>query len=89
VVLAESDAVIRLEGNCYFPLQAVNRHYLRPSGSRTLCPWKGFAHYYDVVVNGQVNSDAAWYYPKPFLPARRIADHVAFWNGVEVTDGTA
>jgi uncharacterized protein (DUF427 family) len=83
-VLAESDRCEVVEGNCYFPADAVNRAYLRPSGTHTTCPWKGVASYYDVVVSGQTNEDAAWYYPTPKEAARNIKDHVAFWRGVTV-----
>jgi uncharacterized protein (DUF427 family) len=83
-VLAESDDCEVVEGNCYFPADAVNRAYLRPSSTHTTCPWKGVASYYDVVVNGQANEDAAWYYPTPKEAARNIKDHVAFWRGVTV-----
>ena len=84
-VLAESDQTVMVEGNHYFPIAAVNRQHFRPSGTHTTCPWKGEASYYDVVVNGDVNKDAAWYYPTPSEAAKEIKDHVAFWKGVEVT----
>lgn len=85
-VLAEAagDRVEILEGNVYFPPEAVERGYLRPSDTRTLCPWKGTASYYHVVVDGQENRDAAWYYPEPKEAARQIANRVAFWRGVQV-----
>jgi uncharacterized protein (DUF427 family) len=83
-VIAESDRTETVEGNLYFPPDAVNRAYLRESTTHTQCPWKGTASYYDVVVNAQVNRDAAWYYPKPKDAARQITGHVAFWHGVTV-----
>lgn len=83
-VLAESEACQVVEGNHYFPPAAVRREYLQPSVTHTTCPWKGVASYYHVVVNGRRNDDAAWFYPEPLDPARRIKDHVAFWRGVEV-----
>ena len=83
-VLAETDRGIEVEGNQYFPPDAVRRGYLRPSATHTTCSWKGVASYYDVVVDGQVNEDAAWYYPEPKEAARRIKDHVAFWRGVTI-----
>jgi uncharacterized protein (DUF427 family) len=85
-VLAEAapDEVETVEGNVYFPAGAVNREYLRPSETHTVCPWKGTASYYTVVVDGQANPDAAWYYPEPKEAARNIKDHVAFRRGVEV-----
>jgi len=83
-VLAESDRTVEVEGNQYFPPDAVRRDHLRDSATHTTCPWKGIASYYDVVVDGQVNRDAAWYYPQPKEAARQIAGHVAFWHGVRV-----
>lgn len=83
-VLAESAHCEVVEGNQYFPADAVRREYLRASATHTVCAWKGTASYYDVVVDGQVNKDAAWYYPAPTDAARRIKDHVAFWRGVTV-----
>ena len=84
VVLAESDATEVVEGNHYFPADSLHPEYLRKSDTHTVCGWKGTASYYDVVVNGQVNPDAAWYYPAPQPAARNIAGHVAFWKGVQV-----
>jgi uncharacterized protein (DUF427 family) len=83
-VLAESDRTVEVEGNQYFPPDAVRREHLRDSATHTTCPWKGVASYYDVVVDGQVNRDAAWYYPQPKEAARQITGHVAFWRGVRV-----
>ena len=82
--LAESDRTEVVEGNQYFPSESVNRSYLRDSTTHTTCPWKGIASYYDVVVNGQTNKDAAWYYPSPKDAAKQIKDHVAFRRGVTV-----
>ncbi len=75
-----------VEGNIYFPPESVNKQYFRPSDKQTVCPWKGTASYYDVVVDGKVNKDAAWYYPEPKDAAANIKDHVAFWNGVTVEE---
>ncbi|WP_298815924.1 DUF427 domain-containing protein [Chloroflexus sp.] len=83
-VIAESDATIVVEGNHYFPPDSVRREYLRDSQTHTVCSWKGTASYYDVVVNGSVNRDAAWYYPTPKDAARQIAGYIAFWRGVKV-----
>ena len=83
-VLAESDKTIVVEGNHYFPPDAVNGDYLQESSTHTTCPWKGLASYYNVEVDGQVNRDAAWYYPSPKPAASHIKDHVAFWRGVSV-----
>ena len=81
---ASSDAVEIVENNVYFPVAAVNRDYLQPSDTHTVCGWKGTASYYHVAVDGQVNSDAAWYYPEPKEAARNIAGRIAFWKGVQV-----
>ena len=83
-VIAESDRVELVEGNVYFPPGAVKAEFLRPSARSTVCPWKGTAAYHDVVVGGQVNAGAAWYYPDPKPAAANIRDHVAFWQGVVV-----
>lgn len=83
-VLAEAPETVRLEGNHYFPVDALRREYLSDSATTTVCPWKGTAHYYTVTVDGQVNADAAWYYPEPKPKASQIRDHVAFWKGVKV-----
>jgi uncharacterized protein (DUF427 family) len=85
-VIAESDDIVMVEGNHYFPLDAVRSEYLQPSEFTTVCPWKGTASYYTLAVNGEVNPDAAWYYPEPKDAAADIRDRVAFWRGVTVTD---
>lgn len=82
VVLAEAPRTVRVEGNHYFPLNSLRRQYLVESSTKTVCPWKGLARYYTVIVNGRVNPDAAWYYPKPGPLARRIKNHVAFGHGI-------
>lgn len=83
-VLAESDRTIVVEGNQYFPPDAIRREHFRASETHTVCGWKGTASYFDVVVNGEVNKDAAWYYPAPKDAAKEIAGYVAFWHGVTV-----
>ncbi|MGD2206003.1 MAG: DUF427 domain-containing protein [Anaerolineae bacterium] len=83
-ILAKSDQTIVVEGNHYFPPDSVNRDYFKESDKHTTCPWKGQASYYDVVVEGKVNKDAAWYYPSPKPAAKQIRDHVAFWRGVKI-----
>ena len=83
-VLAESDRTVMVEGNHYFPPEAVHRQYFQPSSTTTVCHWKGTASYYDIDVDGHRNRDAAWYYPEPSKAALDIQDHVAFWRGVEV-----
>ncbi len=83
-VVAESDKTEMVEGNQYFPPDSVRKEYLQPGDKETVCPWKGTASYYNVVVDGNVNENAAWYYPNPKDAAKQIKDYVAFWNGVEV-----
>jgi uncharacterized protein (DUF427 family) len=83
-VLAESNNCIVVEGNQYFPPDAINSEYLKPSDTHTTCSWKGVASYYTIDVNGQTNKDAAWYYPTPKDAAKNIAGYVAFWRGVKV-----
>ena len=87
-IIAEAPAaeIHRVEGNVYFPLSTVKSEFLRPSETRSQCVWKGMASYYDVVVDNQVNKDAAWYYPEPSSMAARIKNHVAFWHGVKVEE---
>lgn len=84
-VIADSDATVIVEGNHYFPLESVNQELLRPSETHSVCPWKGTASYYSVEIDGETNSDAAWYYPAPKDAASEIKDHLAFWHGVTVT----
>jgi uncharacterized protein (DUF427 family) len=83
-VVAETDEHQLAEGNVYFPPGSVRREFFRPSDTRTLCPWKGTASYYTIVVDGKESTDAAWYYPDPKPAAANIKDHVAFWRGVTV-----
>ena len=83
-VLAESDDIVMLEGNAYFPAGALDPALVRPSEARSQCAWKGEAHYYDLVVDGEVNPGAVWFYPSPTPAAAEIAGRVAFWRGVEV-----
>lgn len=83
-VLAESDQTILVEGNHYFPPAAVRWDLLRDSSTRSTCHWKGKAGYYDVVVDGSTNRDAAWTYPEPKSAASEIGGYVAFWRGVQV-----
>jgi uncharacterized protein (DUF427 family) len=84
-VVAESDRYEVVEGNVYFPPEAVNPAYLRASDHHTVCGWKGTASYYDVVVDGRVNKDAAWFYPEIKPAAARVEGFIAFWRGVAVS----
>jgi uncharacterized protein (DUF427 family) len=83
-VLAESDKTIEVEGNQYFPPDAIKPEFFQPSDQHTTCPWKGLASYYNLEVNGKRNANAAWYYPEPKPAARQIKGYVAFWKGVKV-----
>jgi uncharacterized protein (DUF427 family) len=84
-LVARSDDTVVVEGNHYFPEAALDRALLKPSDTTTICPWKGTAHYYTLVVDGQENKDAVWYYPDPKPAASGIRGRVAFWKGVTVT----
>jgi uncharacterized protein (DUF427 family) len=85
-IVAESDETIVIEGNHYFPPGAIKADYFKSSATHTTCPWKGVASYYDLEINGDVNKDAAWYYPEASELAKGIKGYVAFWKGVEVTE---
>lgn len=84
VVLAESDDLVEVEGNQYFPMDALDKAYFKESSTTTHCPWKGDASYMTIEVDGKVNDDAAWYYPHPKDAAKEIAGRVAFWRGVAI-----
>lgn len=86
-VLAETQRTKIVEGNHYFPPESLNREFFVESGTRTLCPYKGLASYYHVTVDGEINPDAAWYYPHPWPLGWRVKNYVAFWHGVTV-EGT-
>ncbi len=83
-ILAESDEGVVVENNYYFPVASLNQRYFEKNDATSGCPWKGTAHYYDVVVDGKRNPDAAWYYPDPKPAAEEIRGKVAFWRGVVV-----
>jgi uncharacterized protein (DUF427 family) len=84
VVIAESGKTEEVEGNQYFPPEAIRQEYFKASDLHTVCPWKGTASYYDLEVNGKRNPGAAWYYPEPKREAKQIKGYVAFWKGVTV-----
>ncbi len=84
-VIAESDDIVKVEGNPYFPIDSVNKAYLQESATHSVCPWKGTASYYSLSVDGKENKDAAWFYPEPKAAASEIKDRVAFWKGVTVS----
>jgi uncharacterized protein (DUF427 family) len=83
-VIAESDDIVNVEGNSYFPFEAVNKVFLKESDTHTVCHWKGTASYYSLVTDGAVNQDAAWYYAEPRPLADGIKGRIAFWKGVQV-----
>ena len=85
-IIAESDNTEVVEGNHYFPPDSIHRQFLQPNSKTTVCGWKGTANYYDIVVDGQTNAGAAWYYPEAKPQASNIENYVAFWNGVEITE---
>ena len=85
-VIAESDATVEVEGNQYFPAGSIAKQYFQPSETHTVCGWKGTASYYDVVVDGETNKDAAWFYPETKADAKNIEGYVAFWKGVKVSE---
>ena len=83
-VIAESDATVLVEGNHYFPMASVNPQYITFSNHKTTCPWKGTAQYFSLLVNGEMNTNAAWSYPEPKPEAEAIRGYIAFWKGVVV-----
>jgi uncharacterized protein (DUF427 family) len=85
-IIAESPDTIVVEGNHYFPPNAVRADLLTESATQTVCPWKGTAAYSNIVVDGQTNADAVWYYPEPKEAASNIAGYYAFWKGVTVSE---
>ncbi|MGJ0238933.1 DUF427 domain-containing protein [Novosphingobium fluoreni] len=88
-IIADSDDTVVVEGNHYFPRDAVDPAVLQPSETTSHCPWKGDARYHSITVDGSTNQDAAWYYPEPKEAASQIRDRIAFWKGVEVSWGRA
>ena len=84
IVIAESDDIVIVEGNHYFPSKSIKNEYFHKTETCTMCPWKGMASYYSVTVNGKTNTDCAWYYPVPSKEAEKIKDRIAFWNGIQV-----
>lgn len=85
-VIAESNDLVHVEGNFYFPKDAIKAQFFQDSDTQTVCPWKGTASYFNLEVDGQRNDDAAWYYPTPKDAAKDITERVAFWKGVEIKD---
>lgn len=85
-VIAESDDIVEVEGNAYFPMASLDRQHVVDSATHTFCGWKGRASYFSLKVGEAINADAAWYYPDPKAGAEAVADRVAFWRGVKVTE---
>ncbi|RIA96564.1 hypothetical protein C1645_754594 [Glomus cerebriforme] len=85
-VIAESTDFQRVEGNIYFPPDSIKSEFLQPTSHSSSCPWKGAASYYNIVVDGNTNENAAWYYPEPLEKAKNIKNYVAFWKGVKITE---
>lgn len=83
-VIAESDDIVNVEGNPYFPAESVKKEFFQETKFHTICPWKGTASYYTIEIDGQANKNAAWYYPEPSELAKNIKGRVAFWNGVKI-----
>ena len=85
-IIAESDDIINVEGNSYFPVESVKSEYLKESDTKTVCHWKGTASYYTLEVDDKTNKDAVWSYPEPRPFADGIKGRVAFWKGVEIVN---
>ena len=85
-ILAESDDTVVVEGNHYFSLESINEEFFEASDHQSDCPWKGTAHYYDIVVNGERNKNSAWFYPETKDAANNIKGRIAFWHGVDVSE---
>lgn len=85
-IIAESNDIVNVEGNNYFPNESINKEYFKNSDTHSVCPWKGKASYYSLHVDDKINKDAAWYYPEPKEAAKEIKGRVAFWKGVEVKE---
>ena len=85
-IIAESNDTVIVENNHYFPISSLRREYVIDSDYQTTCPWKGLASYYSVVVDGQINENAVWYYPQPKAGAEAVTNRVAFWKGVQIVE---
>lgn len=83
-IIAESNKTIGIENNRYFPADSANKEYLENSDNHTTCPWKGEASYFNIIVDGKTNPNAAWYYPNPKTAAKEIKNYIAYWKGVEI-----
>jgi uncharacterized protein (DUF427 family) len=88
-VIAKSNDVEEIEGNYYFPIDSIKRKYFIESKTQSSCAWKGKASYFNILVDGEINEDAAWYYPDPNEYAIILKDRIAFWKGVEVKQSSS
>jgi len=84
-IIAQSDDTVVVEGNVYFPMNSLKENYFNKTDTSTVCGWKGNASYFDIIVDGETNKDAAWYYPTPKSAAIEITNHVAFWKGIKIS----
>jgi uncharacterized protein (DUF427 family) len=84
--IAESNDTVVVEGNHYFPMEALNKEFIQESSTHTTCSWKGVASYYSLIIDGKENREAVWYYPEPSEKAKNIKGRVAFWKGVEISN---
>ncbi len=85
-VIAESSTTVQVDGNHYFPMDSLNKELVKESATTSVCGWKGTANYFSLVVQGEENTDAVWYYQDPLDAAKEIKNHVAFWKGVQVVE---
>ena len=85
-ILAESEDIVTVEGNVYFPMDSLKKEYFDQSKSMSLCLWKGKASYFSAIVKGKTNKDCAWYYPKPSFLAKKVKNHVAFWKDIQLVE---
>lgn len=85
-VIARSDRTVLLEGNYYFPADSIRYEHFTRTGRKSLCPWKGIAGYYTLSVDDVQQRNAAWTYRHPSPLARKIKNHVAFWDAISVTE---
>lgn len=85
-IIAESEHTEIVDRNHYFPMDSINKEFFKKTSHNTTCPWKGEAAYYNVVVKGKINENAAWYYPNPSEAAKNIKNYVAFWRGIEIIE---
>jgi uncharacterized protein (DUF427 family) len=86
IIIAKSNDVEEIEGNYYFPLDSIRKELFLESKTQSYCPWKGKASYMHIMIDGEINQDAAWYYPSPKEGAEALKERIAFWKGVEIKE---